>query len=118
MTELTRTWTEDHYALALDAWDFALRTATEPLQARFTSVFGWVFFASPSGALWLLDTLEGSLTRRWAVRSELDAELATVEGQDAVLMSTFVQMAERAGIIPGESQILDFTVAPALGGSF
>ena len=116
--DLTRTWSEEQYASALESWDFALRAATEPLQAKFTSAFGSVFFASPSGAIWLLDILDGSLTRRWSDREALDSELASAEGPDSVLMSTFVQMAERAGIVPGANQILDFTVAPALGGSF
>jgi len=63
--ELTRSFTADQFARALESWDWADIQGKQPL---FTSPFGDVFFRAHDG-FWFLDLLEGTLTRPWSAGS-------------------------------------------------
>ena len=76
--ELTRSFTADQFARALESWDWTDIQGKQPL---FTSPFGDVFFQTQDG-FWFLDLLEGALTRPWSDADALQAELNTAEGQD------------------------------------
>jgi hypothetical protein len=109
--ELTRSFSADQFARALESWDWADIQGKQPL---FTSPFGDVFFQAQDG-FWFLDLLEGTLTRPWPDAGALQAELNTAEGQDRYLMAGMAFAAERQGIVPSARQVLSFKVAPVLG---
>ena len=109
--ELTRSFSADQFARALESWDWAGIGGKQPL---FTSPFGDVYFRAPDG-LWFLDLLEGTLTRPWPDAEALRAELNTAGGQDRYLMAGLAFAAERQGIVPSPRQVLSFKVAPVLG---
>ena len=109
--ELTRSFSADQFARALDSWDWAGIQGKQPL---FTSPFGDVFFQA-QGGFWFLDLLEGTLTRPWPDADALQADLDTAEGQDRYLRAGLAFAAERQGIIPSARQVLSFKVAPVLG---
>ena len=109
--ELTRSFSADQFARALESWDWADIQGKQPL---FTSPFGDVFFQAQDG-FWFLDLLEGALTRPWPDAGALQADLDTAEGQDRYLMAGLAFAAERQGIIPSAKQVLSFKVAPVLG---
>jgi hypothetical protein len=110
--DLTRRFTEQQYAAALESWRWIGPEGKTPL---FTSAFGDVFFRAADG-IWWLDTLEGTLTRRWQALGDLQAELNTAEGQDQYLLAGLALAAGQAGLVPGTGQILSFRHPPALGG--
>ena len=56
--DLTRTFTQEQYAAALESWEWIGLDGKTPV---FTSAFGDVFFRAADG-FWWLDTLEGTLT--------------------------------------------------------
>jgi hypothetical protein len=74
--DLTRSFTAEQFARALESWDWAGVQGKQPL---FTSPFGDVFFQAQDG-FWFLDLLEGTLTTPWPGADELRAELDTAEG--------------------------------------
>jgi Domain of unknown function (DUF1851) len=86
------------------------------MEPIFSSPFGDVFFRAADG-IWWLDTIEGSISRRWTSKEALRAEIDTVAGQDDYLLAGLV-LAEARGLRPGPDQVFDFAVAPVLGGSF
>jgi hypothetical protein len=109
--ELTRSFSADQFARALESWDWVDIQGKQPL---FTSPFGDVFFQAQDG-FWFLDLLEGTLTRPWPDGDALQADLNTAEGQDRYLMAGLAFAAERQSIIPSARQVLSFKVAPVLG---
>ena len=109
--ELTRSFSAEQFARALESWDWADIQGKQPL---FTSPFGDVFFQAQDG-FWFLDLLEGTVTRPWSDAGALQAELNTAEGQDRYLMAGPAFAAERQGNIPSGRQVLRFKVAPVLG---
>jgi T6SS immunity protein Tdi1, C-terminal len=111
--ELVRTFTPEQYARGLLAWAWLRPGPMEPI---FASPFGDVFFRAADG-IWWLDTIEGSISRRWTSKEALRAEIDTVAGQDDYLLAGLV-LAEARGLRPGPDQVFDFAVAPVLGGSF
>ena len=113
--ELTKTFTLEQYARALESWHWL-----DPLDGktpRFTSLFGDVFFEAADG-WWYLDTLGGELKRPWDSRDLMGRVLATEDGQDEYLLGGLAMAADRKGIRLGPDQVYDFTHPPALGGSF
>ena len=68
---LTRTFTPEQYARATESWGWLDLAGKEPI---FTSPFGDVFFRANDG-FWWLDTLDGTLTRRWRTADELNSAL-------------------------------------------
>ncbi len=110
--ELTRRFSADQYARALESWEWIGLEGREPV---FTSPFGDVFFRAPDG-FWWLDTLEGTLTHRWPTAEALTGELNTPEGQDQYLLAGLAWSADRQGVTVGPHQVFDFKVHPRLGG--
>jgi hypothetical protein len=74
-----------------------------------------VFFRAADG-FWYLDTVEATITRRWATADELKATLNTREGQDRYLLAGLAAGAERQGIVPTAAQVYGYKIAPVLGG--
>ncbi|WP_146132852.1 T6SS immunity protein Tdi1 domain-containing protein [Knoellia remsis] len=81
-----------------------------------TSAFGDVFLQRDDG-VWYLDLVEGTFTRQWDSPEELQSALNTPEGQDRFLLAGLVSAAAERGLEPGPSEVLSFTVLPALGGA-
>ena len=110
--ELTRSFSADQFARALESWDWADIGGKRPL---FTSPFGDVFFQAQDG-FWFLDLLEGTFTRPWPDADALQAELNTAEGQDRYLMAGLafaaVQLHRQVRDMPPGSRITGFTIAP------
>jgi hypothetical protein len=80
-----------------------------------TSAFGDVLLEAEDG-IWFLDTVDGTLRRRWDDGDQLLAELDTREGQDRYLLAGLAEEAHAAGLVPEGDQVLTFTVPPVLGG--
>lgn len=110
--QLTRTFRPEQYAKATESWAWLDLVGKKPV---FASAFGDIFFSAADG-FWWLDTLEGTLTRPWRTADELRADLNSADGQDMYLLSTLAAEAERIGLTPGQDQIYDFRITPALGG--
>lgn len=102
------------FASALESWAWIGIGAREPL---FTSLFGDVFFRAPDG-IWLLDILEGTLTRPWDSAAELKAVVDTPDGADRYLLAGLAMGAYEAGIVLGHDEVYGFRVSPVLGGGF
>jgi hypothetical protein len=109
---LTKTFSADEYARALESWRWLGVDGKTPV---LTSLFGDVFLQDAAG-YWFLDTLEGSLTHTWNSRDEVQAALDSEEGQDAYLMGAFAMNRAEAGMTLGPSDVYAFSVPPRLGG--
>jgi hypothetical protein len=109
---LTKTFSADEYARALDAWRWLGVEGKTPV---LTSQFGDVFLQDAAG-YWFLDTLEGTLTHTRRSRDEVQAALDSEDGQDSYLMGAFAANRDRAGITLGPSEVYAFSVPPRLGG--
>lgn len=83
----------------------------------FASCFGHVFLTSSDG-VWLLDPIEGALTREFDDPASLQAALAVEHARDEYLLEGLVLGAARRGIDRRSDQIFTFTPPPILGGSF
>lgn len=111
--ELVRRFPADLLARGLQDWQWLPGLAGKtPI---VTSAFGDVFLQGDDG-VWFLDTIEGTLTREWDGAMLLRERLNTAEGQDRFLLAGLVETASRLGLVPGESQVLSFKIAPVLGG--
>jgi hypothetical protein len=100
----------------LGAWSWL--APPTPLQPKFVSPFADVFFAAQDGAIWHLSPVFGELRRQWADSAELEAALATAEGQDTYLNSVWTQAAEQRGLVLEPSEAFHFAPPPAVSGSF
>jgi hypothetical protein len=110
--ELLRTFDADRYEQALESWAWIDLEGKRPL---FASPFGDVFLLAEDG-VWVLDTLEGSLTHRWDSPDAMQADLETPTGQDRYLLASLGRQAEARGLVPAPTEVYDFTVPPILGG--
>lgn len=114
--ELTKTFSQQQYVQALESWSWLDLAGKTP---RFTSLFGDIFCESVDGAWWLLDTIGGCLTRPWASRADLAADLAGEEGQDRYLYATLATAAaHRRGLRLGADEVYVFLPPPVLGSGF
>lgn len=113
--DLIRHFPPEVFASALESW--AWLPDLDGTTPRFASAFGDVFLESADG-YWHLDTLGGTLTRRWPDAAAMEADLNTRDTQEQLLMPQLVAIADHMGLRPGEKQILSFKVPPALGGKF
>lgn len=111
--ELIRRFAPAQYAAALESW--AWLGDLEGKQVVFASAFGDLFLQGADG-FWFLDTVDGTLSRRWADAQSLQTEINTREVQDQYLMLGFVETADRAGLRPEPHEVLAFSVPPVLGG--
>src|SRR5947208_1925403 len=87
--DLTRVFPAETYASALESWTWIDIGDRRPV---FTSLFGDVFFLAADG-IWMLDTLEGRLSRPWD-----DAEAGVGGGGDQG-RRVAVRGSGRAGIV-------------------
>jgi hypothetical protein len=110
--DVIRRFSPEAYARALESWAWVDLFGKEP---RFCSPFGDVFLEGVDG-WWFLDTLEGTLTRRWESAEACHAELNTVEGQEQYLLVGLAEAADAAGVHPGDDEVYSFTRPPVLGG--
>ncbi|MEV0455286.1 hypothetical protein [Catellatospora methionotrophica] len=108
----TKTFSEQQYDQALDAWSWLGLEGRKPL---FTSLFGDVFLAGRDGCSYL-DTIEGALTRVWASADELERELSTEQGQDRYLLGGLAAQADARGLRLGPDQVYTFMPPPVIGG--
>jgi hypothetical protein len=111
---LTKAFRADQFERALESWDWIGIGGRKPV---FCSLFGDVFLEAPDG-FWFLDTIEGTLIRRWPDRDTLRRELDTDEGQDQYLLGGLAMAAERGGLVLGVDEVYDFVQPPILGGQF
>ena len=113
--QLTKAFDETSFARALESWDWVGDIAEKvPV---LSTLFGDVIFQDRLG-FWFLDTVEGTLTQPWADRSELQASLATEDGQDQFLLAGLAIGAHQSGLVLSEEDVYSFTVPPILGGQF
>jgi hypothetical protein len=111
--ELIRRFPPETFATAMESW--AWIGELEGKVPRLASMFGDVFLEGADG-FWFLDTIEGTLTRRWPDAASLQADVNNAEARDQLLMPGLVAAAADVGLVPGEQQVLAFKVPPVLGG--
>jgi hypothetical protein len=110
--ELLRTFPPEAYTAALEAWAWLPVDGKAPI---CTSPFGDVFLEAADG-IYILDLLEGSLSRAFADRQAMQDALSTADGQDQFLLAGLALGAERTGVTAGPAEVYSFKVAPFLGG--
>lgn len=112
---LTKTFTAEQYSRGLAFWSWIGLDGKTPVLA---SLFGDVFLSSSDG-YWFLDTMEGSLDCLWATRADMDAELATQDGEDRYLLGALaVAAASRRGLVLEPDQVYVFVPHPLLSRRF
>ena len=111
--DLTRQFSQEQYARALEAWTWIDVNGKAPV---FASPFGDVCLRDDAG-FWWLDVLEGSLDLVWRTADQLRAELNTGEGQDRYLLAGLAWAAEQQGLTPTQDQVYGFKHPPVLGGA-
>jgi hypothetical protein len=109
---LTKTFTPETYARALESWSWI---GIDGKVAVLASLFGDVFLQDAQG-YWFLDSLEGTLTKVGKTRDELQAMLDAEEGQDNFLLGGLAMSAERLGMLLEPNEVYDFQIPPVLGG--
>ncbi|WIM97859.1 hypothetical protein ACTOB_001415 [Actinoplanes oblitus] len=115
--ELTKQFSDDQYATALESWSWLLEPHGKT--PRFTSLFGDVFLEDEEGAWWFLDTFEGELVHGWASRAQLIAELETEEGQDRYLLGSLAMAAfHRRGLSLSDDEVYAYAPPPVITRSF
>lgn len=110
---LTKTFTAETYARALESWAWLEIGDRAPVLA---SLFGDVFLRDQQG-YWFLDSIEGSLALVAPTRNELQNKLDTVEGQDLYLLGALAMAADRRGLHLQANEVYDFEIPPVLGGT-
>jgi hypothetical protein len=114
---LTKHFSPETYARALDSWNWLPIASKAPVMA---SLFGDVFLQDWRGRrdYWFLSSLDATLTRAAGTAAELDAILATDEGQDDYLLGGLAMAADRRGLKLRPDEVYSFGIAPVLGGTF
>ncbi|GAA2588015.1 hypothetical protein GCM10010435_77950 [Winogradskya consettensis] len=114
--ELTKQFTDDQYANALESWSWLDLAGKAP---RFTSLFGDVFLEDRTGAWWFLSTITGELTPEWPNGAALAADLDTEEGHDQYLLGALAMAAfHRRGLTLNPDEVYAYVPPPVLTGSF
>ena len=109
---LTKTFTPEIYARALDSWAWLPVRKKVPV---LSSLFGDVFMQDSKG-YWFLDSMEGSLNQVAKTRDEVQAILDSEDGQDRFLLGGLAWAADRSGLTLKSSEIYVFKIPPVLGG--
>lgn len=112
--EPIRRFDPQSYSDALESWGWL--AGLEGMSPVLANAFGDLFMQTPDGSFAFLSTLDGTLQRLWPDAAALHAAINTREAQAEYLIIGLVQDAAAAGLEPGPTQVLSFTVAPALGG--
>ncbi|RPF21515.1 T6SS immunity protein Tdi1 domain-containing protein [Myceligenerans xiligouense] len=110
---LIREFTPVAYDFALSSWGWL--GITDQV-ARFASCFGDIFLESPTG-WWFLDTVEGTLERRWQTMDEMFRELESAEGRAEYLLEETLHQAEARGMSLADDEVFAFLPPPAVTGS-
>lgn len=111
--EMIRRFDAETFARGLVDW--ARLIGDRDLRPIAASMFGDIFLQGTDG-VWFLDSLEGTLTLQWPDAQTLQGALNTSEGQDQYLLGGIAVGAQQRGVVPGPTQVLMFSVHPALGG--
>ena len=111
--DLTKAFSAEEYAGALESWDWVGLSGATPVMA---TLFGDVVLQVAEGFAFL-DTVEGGLTTPWPDWEAVEASLLTQDGQDRYLMGELAVAAAERGIVPGPAQVLAFVHPPVLGGA-
>lgn len=109
---MLRSFSPNAFAFGLASWSWL---GTHGKTPRFTTAFGDVFLESLEG-WWLLDTIEGTLTLRWANAVDLYAELDSDEGREEILLEDILIETMNRGVRLRDDEVLAFVPHPAAGG--
>ncbi|MBO0610242.1 T6SS immunity protein Tdi1 domain-containing protein [Myceligenerans salitolerans] len=110
---LIREFTPVAYDFALASWGWLGITDQVP---RFASCFGDMFLESPTG-WWFLDTVEGTLERRWRTMDEMFGELESADGRAEYLLEETLHQARARGLSLADDEVFAFVPPPAVTGS-
>ncbi|MEU4388598.1 hypothetical protein [Promicromonospora sp. NPDC023805] len=110
---LIREFAPDAYEFALSSWSWI---GTGDKTPRFASCFGDMFLESTDG-WWFLDTVEGTLERRWDSMEGMFAELQGSDGRAEYLLEETLNAALAQGLRLGEDEVFAFLPPPAVTGT-
>ena len=110
---LIREFAPDAYDFALSSWSWI---GTGDKTPRFASCFGDMFLESLDG-WWFLDTVEGTLERRWNTMDAMFADLQGSDGRAEYLLEETLNAALQQGLRLGEDEVFAFLPPPAVTGA-
>ncbi|MFI6427728.1 hypothetical protein [Promicromonospora sp. NPDC050880] len=110
---LIREFAPDAYEFALSSWSWIGIGDKTP---RFASCFGDMFLESLDG-WWFLDTVEGTLERRWNTLDAMFAELEEPDGRAEYLLEETLSTALAQGLRLGDDEVFAFLPPPAVTGT-
>src|SRR5882757_5899305 len=110
---LIREFAPDAYEFALSSWSWIGIGDKTP---RFASCFGDMFLESIDG-WWFLDTVEGTLERRWNTMDTMLADLDGDEGRAENILEETLISAFGQGLKLGEDEVFAFLPPPAVTGT-
>ncbi|MCP2265321.1 DUF1851 domain-containing protein [Promicromonospora thailandica] len=110
---LIREFTPDAYEFALSSWSWIGIGDKTP---RFASCFGDMFLESIDG-WWFLDTVEGTLERRWNTLDAMFSELEEPDGRAEYLLEETLSTALAQGLRLGDDEVFAFLPPPAVTGT-
>lgn len=110
---LIREFAPDAYEFALSSWSWIGIGDKTP---RFASCFGDMFLESLDG-WWFLDTVEGTLERRWNTLDAMFAELEEPDGRADYLLEETLSTALAQGLRLGDDEVFAFLPPPAVTGT-
>jgi len=110
---LIREFAPDAYEFALSSWSWIGIGDKTP---RFASCFGDMFLESLDG-WWFLDTVEGTLERRWNTMDAMFADLQGADGRAEYLLEETLNTALEQGLQLGDGEVFAFLPPPAVTGT-
>lgn len=110
---LIREFAPDAYEFALSSWSWIGAGGKTP---RFASCFGDMFLEAQDG-WWFLDTVEGTLERRWNTMDDMFADLEGEDGRAEYLLEETLNAALDQGMQLGEDEVFAFLPPPAVTGT-
>lgn len=110
---LIREFAPDAYDFALSSWSWI---GTGDKTPRFASCFGDMFLESLDG-WWFLDTVEGTLERRWNTMDAMFADLQGGDGRAEYLLEETLNTALEQGLRLGDDEVFAFLPPPAVTGT-
>jgi len=113
MVHLIREFAPDAYDFALSSWSWI---GTGDKTPRFASCFGDMFLESLDG-WWFLDTVEGTLERRWNTMDAMFGDLQGSDGRAEYLLEETLNAALQQGLRLGDDEVFAFLPPPAVTGT-
>ncbi|GAA2232336.1 hypothetical protein GCM10010413_33540 [Promicromonospora sukumoe] len=110
---LIREFAPDAYEFALSSWSWIGTGGKTP---RFASCFGDMFLEAQDG-WWFLDTVEGTLERRWSTMDDMFADLEGEDGRAEYLLEETLNAALDQGLRLGDDEVFAFLPPPAVTGT-